>query len=121
MIEIVDRVVVAGGPGPLSRALTGVQLLPNGDLLAGYRDGSDHLTTDDGAVMTVRSTDGGHTWQEPRPVVAIPGWDCAGGRSMVQTPDGDLLMYVFQARRSHNPEVHVYPIRSSDNCHTWGR
>ncbi len=120
MLEVVDRVVIAGGTEPRSRALTGVQLLPNGDLLVGYRDGSDHLTTDDGAVMTVRSIDGGRTWQEPRPVVAIPGWDCAGGRGMVQTPDGGLLMYVFQARRSHHPEVHVRPIRSSDNGHTWG-
>lgn len=121
MIEIVDRVVVVGGTEPRSRALTGIQLLPNGDLLVGYRDGSDHLTTNDGVVMTVRSTDGGQTWEEPRPVVAIPGWDCAGGRSMVQTPDGGLLMYVFQARRSHDPEVHVYAIRSFDNGHTWGQ
>jgi hypothetical protein len=120
MIELGERIVIAGGIEPRSRALTGVQLLPNGDLLVGYRDGSDHLATDDGAVMTIRSTDGGRTWQEPRPVVAIPGWDCAGGRSMVQTPDGGLLMYVFQARRSHDPEVHVRPIKSFDNGHTWG-
>jgi hypothetical protein len=120
VLEVVERVVIAGGPGPRSRALTGVQLLPNGDLLVGYRDGSDHLVTDDGVVMTVRSTDGGRSWQEPRTVVTIPGWDCAGGRSIVQTPGGGLLMFVFQARRSHTPEVRVYSIKSSDEGHTWG-
>jgi hypothetical protein len=40
---------------------------------------------------------------------------------MVRTPDGGLLMYVFQARRSHRPQAHVYPVRSSDSGHTWGQ
>jgi len=121
MIDILDQVVIAGGEPPRSRALTGLQLLPNGELLVGYREGSDHLTTDDGAIMTVRSADGGRTWGEPHSVIAIPGWDCAGGRSIVQTPGGDLLMYVFQARRSgRKPEVHVRPTISTDLGHTWG-
>ena len=126
-IEVLDKVVVASGDEPRSRALAGVQLLGNGDLLVGYREGSvhpvgDHEKIDDGAVMTTRSTDGGRTWGEQRAVVALPGWDSAGGRSIVQTPDGHLIMFVFQARRAgrRHPETHVYPTRSTDGGHTWG-
>ena len=126
MIEVTDRVVIAGGAEPRSRALAGVQLLANGELLVGYRDASTHpfgvdRIVDDGAVMTVRSTDGGRAWGEPRTVCALPGWDCAGGRSMVRTPDGALLMFVMKARRSAPgaKTSAVYPIRSHDGGRTW--
>lgn len=120
-IEIVKKIVVAHGIEPRSRALAGVQLLAGGDLVVGYRDGSDHLVTDDGAVMITRSTDGGHTWQEPWSACELSGWDCAGGRSMVQTPSGDLMMFVLQARRAvETPESHVYSTSSSDGGRTWG-
>ena len=59
-MKIIDRVLIAGGPEPKSRALAGVQLLANGDLLVGYRLASrhpvgDHDMIDDGAVVTTRS------------------------------------------------------------------
>ena len=122
MLEILDRQAIVGGAVARSRSLTGILLLPNGDLLIGYREGTDHLLTDDGVVMTIRSTDGGRSWQRPSKVVEISDWDCAGGRSMTTTPDGDLLMYVFLARRSigANPEAHVFPIRSTDGGRSWG-
>ena len=126
-IEVLDRVVIAGGNEPRSRALAGVQLLPSGDLLVAYRHASTHPfgvdpIVDDGAVMTVRSTDSGRTWGEPRAVCALPGWDCGGGRSMVQTPSGELIMFVVKARRAGRrvKESYIYPIRSSDNGHAWG-
>ena len=126
-LEVLGRVVIAGGSERRSRALAGLQLLDNGDLLVGYRYAGnhpvgDHEKVDDGAVLTVRSTDNGHTWGEPHPVAAIPGWDCAGGNRMVQTPGGDLLMFVMQARRANRPypESHVYPTRSTDHGRTRG-
>lgn len=124
-MRVLERVLIAGGSEPRSRALTGVQLLPNGDLLVGYRLASchvmgDHDMIDDGAVVTKRSLDGGRTWSEPHPVAALPGWDCSGGNRMVLTPDGDLVMFVMQARRVGTPESHVHPIRSTDGGRTWG-
>ena len=124
-MKVIDRVLIAAGPEPRSRALAGVQLLPNGDLLVGYRLASrhpvgDHDMIDDGAVVTTRSSDGGRTWSEPRPVAALPGWDCSGGNRMVQTPDGTLVMFVMKARRVGSPESHVHPIRSTDGGLTWG-
>ena len=124
-MRVLDRVLIAGGSEPRSRALAGVQLLPNGDLLVGYRLASrhvmgDHDMIDDGAVVTTRSKDGGRTWSERHPVAALPGWDCSGGNRMVQTPDGDLVIFVMKARRVGAPESHVHPIRSSDGGVTWG-
>jgi len=126
-IQVRDRVVIAAGHESRSRALAGVLLLSNGDLLVGYRYASvhpvgDHAPVDDGAIMTVRSADGGRTWGEHRPVCAVPGWDCAGGRSIVQTPGGDLIMFVMKARRADRrfPESHIFPTWSTDNGHTWG-
>ena len=124
-MKVIDRVLIAAGPEPRSRALAGVQLLPNGDLLVGYRLASrhpvgDHDMIDDGAVVTTRSSDGGRTWSEPHPVAALPGWDCSGGNRMVQTPDAALVMFVMKARRVGSPESHVHPIRSTDGGLTWG-
>jgi hypothetical protein len=121
VLEIVEKVVVAGGGAARSRALAGVVQVGDGELLVGYREGSDHLATDDGVVMTTRSADGGRTWEQPVEAWAKPGWDCAGGRSITQTPDGDLVMFVLQAKRSGGAaEAHVYPTWSSDGGRTWG-
>ena len=124
-MKVKDRVLIASGPEPRSRALAGVQLLSNGDLLVGYRLASrhpvgDHDMIDDGAVVTARSMDGGRTWSDRHPVAALPGWDCSGGNRMVQTPVGDLVMFVMKARRVGMPESHVHPIRSTDGGLTWG-
>nr|ADI19360.1 hypothetical protein [uncultured Chloroflexi bacterium HF0500_03M05] len=126
-IDILNRVVIASGDEPRSRALAGIQLLPNGELLVAYRHASTHPfgvdpIIDDGVVMTVRSTDSGRTWEEPRAVCALPGWDCGGGRSMVQTPSGELIMFIMKARRANlkTKESYIYPIKSSNNGQTWG-
>lgn len=126
-LKILSRIVIAGGNEPRSRALAGLQLLDNGELLVGYRYASnhpvgDHEKIDDGTVLTTRSTDNGYTWSVPQAVAAIPGWDCAGGNRMIQTPDGHLMMFVFQAQRANrrHPESHVYPTSSIDSGHTWG-
>lgn len=126
MIKVTDRVIIASGIEPRSRALSAVQLLANGDLIVAYRDASTHpfgveSIVDDGVVVMVRSVDSGRTWNEPRTVCALPGWDCAGGRSIVQMPDGSLLMFLMKARRSIPGEKisAVYPVRSYDDGRTW--
>ena len=138
-LTIVDRIVIAGGRQPESRSqpqshsrslqrsrvFAGIHLLPNGELLVGYREGSDHLKTDDGVIMMTRSADNGQTWCDPIAVVQQPGWDCAGGNRMLQLNDGQLLMFVFKARWNNSAdtaserESHVLPTRSSDGGRSW--
>ncbi len=142
-MTVLRRVTIAGGRAPCSRAFAGVHELPNGDLLVGYRRGADHLVTDDGAVMTLRSRDGGRTWGEPSAVFAVPGWDCGGGNRIAEYPDGSLAMFVLKARwrkeagrtvKAADPaslpdrihtlmalrEAHSYVTQSRDGGRTWG-
>ncbi len=125
-LTILDEVVIAAGRQPRSRVFAGVHLLQKGELLVGYREGTDHLVTDDGAIMMTRSADNGRTWSDPIAVFALPGWDCAGANRILQLEDGLLLMFVFQARwhrsgdnGSPQRETHVFATRSSDGGRTW--
>ena len=65
-VEITDETIIAAGPPRRHRAFpTGVRL-PDGDILVGFRVGSDHHMTHDGAFYITRSSDGGRRWTPPR-------------------------------------------------------
>lgn len=87
-VRAVEEVVIDQGPPRRWRGNpTGVRL-PNGDILVGYRVGSDHHMTPDGAFHITRSSDNGRHWTPPKVLAAYPGWDiCA---TMGQYPDGIL-------------------------------
>ena len=61
-IEVIDEVVVAGGPGAAHRAWPSIERTADGDLVVAYKVGPDHHKTDDGVVWVARSEDGGQTW-----------------------------------------------------------
>lgn len=85
-IRAVDDVVVCDSPGRRHRAFPTAVRLPNDDVVVGYRVGSDHHMTLDGAFYITRSEDTGRTWSTPIVHTAIPGWDvCA---NIAQYPDG---------------------------------
>lgn len=87
-VKVVEEVVIDQGPPRRHRAFpTGVRL-PNDDILVGYRVGSDHHMTSDGAFHITRSSDNGRHWTLPKVLAAYPGWDvCA---TMGQYADGIL-------------------------------
>lgn len=119
-LTVVRRVVVAGGRPPASRAFPGVQALPDGELLVGYRRGTDHLVTNDGVVTMARSRDGGCTWTTPTVVCSEPGWDCSGGNRLVLLPDGSVAMFVLQARWSKGASqtaTGIDPLSVPDRIH----
>ena len=77
-VRIVDRTLVCNTPGRRHRAFPTAARLPNGDILVGFRVGTDHHQTLDGAFYTTRSSDGGRTWSTPVCLSSEPGWDvCA--------------------------------------------
>ncbi len=105
--------------------------LPNGDLLVGYRQGSDHHLTCDGAFYITRSTDNGEHWTPPEVLAAYPGWDvCA---SMGQYVDGvmgedepflwaRLQLYRWQFEPSQDQDYRTYETYwtvSHDYGHNW--
>ena len=97
-IEVIDEVVVAGGPGAAHRAWPSIERTAHGDLLVAYKVGPDHHKTDDGVVWVARSEDGGQTWPARRPVVAEPGWDVFTHHGLTRLADGSLLLHCVRAR-----------------------
>ena len=85
-VETTEEVIIAAGPPRRHRGFpTGVRL-PDGDVLVGFRVGSDHHMTHDGAFYLTRSSDNGQHWTPPKVLSAYPGWDvCA---AMGQYEDG---------------------------------
>lgn len=117
-VEVVDEVVIAGGPDQRHRSRAGLQRLPNGELFAAFRVGWDMYASPHGAIVGTRSRDGGHTWDAPLPVVAEPGWDWFGAQRMLQLADGSLVMLPGKAR--WNTELFfAFSTRSRDGGRTW--
>jgi hypothetical protein len=108
-----------------------VLLLHNRDLLVGFREATEHLSLD-GAIVLVRSRDGGQTWGE-RQVVREHSRTDWRDVSIAQLRDGTLLInpwpndfYDAQGRYMDRPEptypgytAGIYVGRSTDNGHTW--
>ena len=77
-VDVRDEVIIAASPPRRHRAFPTAVRLPNGDILVGFRVGSDHHMTHDGAFYLSRSSDNGQHWTPPKALAAYPGWDvCA--------------------------------------------
>ncbi len=106
-VRVVGDTVIASGPGRRHRAFPTAVRLPDGDILVGYREGSDHHLTLDGVFCLKRSTDNGETWSCAVTHTAVPGWDvCA---NIGQYPDGVMP--------PDEPFLHVLIRRYSWNVH----
>lgn len=108
-----------------------LELLANGDLLVCFREASEHISND-GQIVTVRSTDGGKTWGDRQVVRSHPYTD-EREASIARLRDGTLLMNEWvngnydSEGRYHGVPVEtyrgradgVYIGRSTDHGHTW--
>ena len=125
-IEILDRVVIAGGFGSRHRAMNAAAAVaPNADLLVAYHESTDHHRTMDGALILARSMDGGYTWPIKTPLFAEPGWDCYTNHGMARLSDGTLLLHTIRGRRYQDStgKTRAYIrgswTRSTDNGYHW--
>lgn len=108
-----------------------IEIMPNGDLLVCLREASEHISND-GRILTIRSTDGGRTWGDLQVVCETPYTD-EREASLVRLSDGTILMnewpnpnYDHHGRYQQRPtETYrgrpggIYIGRSTDNGHTW--
>lgn len=91
-LEIVDRVVVAGGEPRCHRAWPAAEVTANGDLLVAYKEGSTHHRVDDEAVFVARSSDSGRTWPIRKAIAALPGRGYWTAHGLTRLAGGDLLL-----------------------------
>jgi len=125
MFSILNRIKVTHGGKPRSKALPGIIQISENHLLIAYRDASthpvgEHKLVDDGVIKITRSFNGGLTWSESIIAWSEKNWDCAGSRTLINTPNG-LVMFVFKAKRENlnHPISNIQTIISSDHGYTW--
>jgi len=119
-IEIIDEVVIAGGPYKRHRSRAGLQCLPDGELIVTYRIGWDMFNFSHGAIVGTWSQDGGHIWEEPMALIAEPGWAWLGAQRILQMSDGQLIM-LLQKSNFDTGRFTIFPTFSSDHGRTWER
>ena len=136
-IKVLDEVIIAAESKPRHRQGANLVLLQNGDLFMVYRVAAAHhagpsgSSPCDGVLASRRSSDGGKTWEEPRPVFAHPERDYATTYGMTQLTNGRLMLHVWEWRyrvSGDNPGkfvhhrdkvVRVLRTFSDDNGHSW--
>ena len=106
-------------------------LLQNGDLLVVYGVSTDHQITCDGVLVSRRSSDGGKTWEDPRPILAHPERHYSSTYGMIQLSDGRIMLHVWEwrfrkpedgpANRVHHSHKVIRILRtfSEDNGQNW--
>ena len=101
-------------------AFPSVVKLYTGDLVAVFRGGSGHVSPD-GNILLCRSRNGGHTWSDPD-IVIDTRLDCRDP-SIVELPDGSILLNFFQSRYDSSGKIigalGVFVARSYDGGQTY--
>ena len=117
-VEIIDEIVIAGGPSKRHRSRAGLQCLPDGELFVAYRVGWDIFNISHGAVVGTWSQDGGRSWEEPMALIAEPGWAWLGAQRILQLADGQLVM-LLQKSNFDIGRYTVHSTISTDHGRTW--
>lgn len=99
----VDTAPFSGGYG-----MRGGVVLPDGSVLLPLSDVPHYAR-----VFTVRSHDGGQTWDAPEPVAAVEGLEFEEPAPLL-LPDGTILMLLRE-----NASRSLYSVRSGDGGRTW--
>jgi hypothetical protein len=111
--------VARAAPGLLAH-FPDVVRLPDGRLLAAYREGAAHIESD-GRLCLAESADGGQTWAPPR--VAIDGPYDDRDPKLAVLADGTVLLSWFVLDWSSKPrhtDHGTFVSRSTDGGLTWG-
>jgi predicted neuraminidase len=112
-------ITVAHAEPGLQAHFPDIAKLPDGRLVATYRESAGHVKAD-GRILFVESGDGGETWGEPW--VAVDGqWDDRDPK-LVCLADGTLVLSYFVTDWSTKPRhttLGTFTRRSTDGGRTW--
>jgi len=96
--------------------------LANGELMAFWREGSEHGMKDyECRAVLARSKDGGRTWGQAEVIKEMEGWGVSDDVGVAESADGSIWLTVRQ-RKVAPPgkgQWKMATLRSSDGGHTW--
>jgi hypothetical protein len=93
-LELIEGRSLFAGPSRRQRMAGSLARLGNGRLLLAFRLGTGPMRANDGAVMLTHSDDYGVSWDEPRPMYAVPGSDAIPMGGLLHFSDDRLRLVV---------------------------
>jgi len=125
-IRVVSSQTLFRGPSRRQRSSGSLARLESGRLLLTFRLGTGPVRGNDGAVMLCASDDNGATWDEPRPIYAVPGSDAIPMGGLVRFADDRLrlvLGYItYDATLGGEEPMSAWSIAMTESCdggETW--
>lgn len=94
-LEITHAKTLFAEGARVRRHFGGLQVHPSGRILLTFMHGT-MPRRNDGVLMLTVSDDRGASWSDPRPLLAVPGWDCFATGGACLLPDGRLRLYMGQ-------------------------
>lgn len=103
-IKVLDEVLIAAENKPRHRNFPSMALLQDGDLLVVYGVSTDHQRTCDSVLVSRRSSDGGKTWEDPRPLIARPQRHYSTNYAVTQLASGRIMLHFWEWRLRRTDE-----------------
>ena len=91
-ISVMSARALFSGPSIRQRSCGSIARLESGRLLLTFRLGTGPVRKNDGVVMLSTTDDNGLTWDEPRPIYAVPGSDAIPMGGLVRFADDRLRL-----------------------------
>jgi hypothetical protein len=95
--ELIDATTLFATGNRMRRHFGGLHAAPSGKIILTFMFGTMPRTNDAG-TMIATSDDHGVTWSEPRPLYAVPGWDCFPNGGACQITDERIRLFIGQYR-----------------------
>src|SRR6187549_2937481 len=119
-IRVVSSQTLFRGTSRRQRSSGSLARLESGRLLLTFRLGTGPVRGNDGAVMLCASDDNGATWDEPRPIYAVPGSDAIPMGGLVRFADDRLrlvLGYItYDATLGGEEPMSAWSIAMTESC-----
>jgi hypothetical protein len=96
-LELLEARTLFASGNRVRRHFGGLHTTPTGRILLTFMYGT-MPRSNDAATMIAHSDDHGATWSEPRPLYAVPGWDCFPNGGPCQVTPEKIRLVIGQYR-----------------------